>query len=190
MRDKNNGSVRDFFLSTPKKEEIFSALKASESINLLKRDFLKRAEGIKRETAFAELEERVKELLDFSFVDVLAQALKKYAALQKYTDKEKYPPNKVVLAPLGVHEIKSVHHPYLEVLVDDHVLGKIVFDLVITLRLEGLILKIQDGKIREVRTGKCAGKGVFKLKDLVIFQKESREIPLPGVVSFEKGLPI
>ena len=63
--------------------------------------------------------------------------------------------------PLAEHTAKSEHHPYVEILLKEQPVGQIVFDLEFSLALEGFVLKIQDGTIREIHTG--SGKGECSL---------------------------
>jgi hypothetical protein len=133
---------------------------------------------------------RVSELLDIRLEDIFTGAWNKLQSLQKYLDKDRYPPEKVVLAPLAEHAIKSQHRPYIEILVNEALVGKIEFQIDLVLKLQGFILKIQDGKITEAFTGTCAGKGTLACENFVMLEKETDAIPLPGSLKFGEGIPI
>jgi hypothetical protein len=120
----------------------------------------------------------------------MVKAWNKYRELLKYTDKEKYPPDVSVLVPLAEHTIKSEHKPYIEILINDKSVGKIDFNINISLTLKGIILKIRDGKIKEIQTGSCKGKGTIKCEDLVILEKETESFSLPGSINLGEGIPI
>ena len=75
-------------------------------------------------------------------------------------------------------------------LLNEERIGEIRFDVTIALIVKGLILKIQGGKILEVKTGSCQGKGTVAIAGETIFERKSEEIALPGVISFDKGKPI
>ena len=47
-----------------------------------------------------------------------------------------------------------------------------------------------DGKIKEVITGTCKGKGTLKCEDLVILEKKIESIPWPGLITLGEGVPI
>jgi len=121
---------------------------------------------------------------------VLAGAWNTEGILVKYLDKEKYPPDKTVIVPLVKHSIKSSHHPYIEVLVDDVAMGKVHLDIVIEMVLEGFNLKIQDGKIKAIATGICKAKGSVGLDGVTLMEEKMKPISLPGIISLKDGIEI
>ncbi|MCF6148326.1 MAG: hypothetical protein E3K37_06675 [Candidatus Kuenenia sp.] len=56
----------------------------------------------------------------------------------------------------------SEHCLYTEIRINDIAVGKIEFVIAIALMLEGIILKIQDGRVREILTGSCS----YKVRNL------------------------
>jgi len=191
MKTDDTATLLDLFsLETGSIMGKLSEIEAAGNIPLLKQAFLEKARGIKWLDAFSEAEQKTGELLDIKITDILVRAWKKYVQLQKYSNKEKYPAEESILVPLSTHEIKSVHHPSLEIFIDDHPLGKMVFDLTVTLKLKGIILKIQDARIKKIRTGECRGMGVFKFGEIVLLKKESEDIPLPGSISLGDGIAL
>ncbi|GAH43635.1 unnamed protein product, partial [marine sediment metagenome] len=50
----------------------------------------------------------------------------------------------------------------------------------IMLMLKGITLKIKGGKIREIITGSCKGKGIIMCENFKIMEKETESFPLPG----------
>lgn len=91
---------------------------------------------------------------------------------------------------MAEHTIKSEHKPYIEILINDKSVGKIDFNINISLTLKGIILKIRDGKIQEIQTGSCKGKGTIKCENFVILEKETESISLPGSINLGEGIPI
>ncbi len=180
-------TLNQFF---PLKEDVFSTIDSSKGITSLKEKIQKESTEINWTIALNEITEKVKDLLNINVVDIMVKAWNKYGELLKYTDKEKYPPDVSVLVPLVEHKIKSEHKPYLEILINDKSIGKINFNINISLTLKGIILKIQDGKIKEIKTGSCKGKGILKLEDFVIMEKESESISLPGSINLGEGVSI
>ncbi len=167
-----------------------SGIESNEKISSLKEAFSREAKGIKWSVAFREMIKKIEDLLNIGVPDIMVKAWNKYSLLLKYSDKKKYSPDETFLVPLAEHTIKSEHHPYLEILINNKPVGKMVFDINIALMLEGIILKIQDGKIKEILTGSCKGKGTIKHGDFVIFEKASGPISLPGTLDLGDGLPI
>ncbi len=172
------------------KEDALSTIESSKGMEALKEKIQKESTTIKWPVALNEITKKVRDLLSISVIDIMVKAWNKYRELLKYTDKEKYPPDVSVLVPLAEHTIKSEHKPYLEILINDKAVSRIDFDINISLILKGIILKIQDGKIKEIKTGSCKGKGNVKLEDFVIMEKETESISLPGSINLGDGVAI
>jgi hypothetical protein len=185
--DSSEITLHQFFAL---KEDALSAIELSKGMEALKEKIQKESTAIKWPVALNEITKKVGDLLDISVIDIMVKAWNKYRELLKYTDKEKYPPDMSVLVPLAEHTIKSEHKPYLEILINEKPAGKIDFNINISLTLKGMILKIQDGKIKEIKTGSCKGKGNVKLEDFVIMERETDSISLPGSINLGEGVAI
>ncbi len=137
-----------------------------------------------------EVLKKVAELLDIGIVDIMLKVWDEAGILNKYLDKEKYDPEETVLVPLAEHTIGSTHQPFIEILVNDKRVGKVEFVISIKLTVDGMTLKVQDGKIKELLTGKCEGSGSIKFAGVAIAEAETREIQLPGKIDFGNGIAI
>jgi hypothetical protein len=146
--------------------------------------------GLSWDSVSGEIREQTAKLLDVGLDEIIFGAWKKLGDLQKYRDKKKYPPDETILAPLAEHEIKSSHDPYIEVLVNDKPVGRITFSINVALNLQGVVLKIRDGKIWEVKSGKCQCRGTLKCGDQVLFDKKLLNVDLPAVITLREGFPI
>lgn len=174
----------------PLKEKILSLMESSKGVVALKEKIAKEVTSIKWPVTFDEIKNKIKDLLDISIPDIMVSAWNKYGILLNYTDKKKYSSNETFLVPLAEHTIKSEHKPYIEILINDKSVGKIDFNINISLTLKGIILKIRDGKIQEIQTGSCKGKGTIKCEDFVILEKETESFPLPGSINLGEGAVI
>jgi hypothetical protein len=145
---------------------------------------------VKWPVAFDIIVKKITDILDIGILDIMVMAWNKYRMLLKYADREKYPPGETLLVPLVEHTIKSEHRPFIEILINDKPVGKVEFNITISLMLKGIILKIQDGKIKGVTTGTCKGKGTIKCENIVILEKETAPISLPGSIDLGEGIPI
>ncbi len=192
MQTGANPTVMDLFSGqTDAMMQKLSEMDSGKNIAALKQAFAEKARGVLRwQDAFAEAGQKVGALLDIKITDILVRAWQKHAELQQYADRDKHPPEESILVPLSTHEVRSEHHPCLEIFIGDHLLGRMVFDLILTLEVKGLILKIQDARIREIRTGECRGAGVFEFEKVVLLEKESQDIPLPGRISLGDGIAL
>jgi hypothetical protein len=167
-----------------------SAIESGEQVSAVKGLVLKQTKGVGWGVIKDEIFKKLVDLLEISIPYILVAAWNKYEILLKYLDREKYPPNESFLVPLAEHCITSEHHPYVEILVNDQPVGKIGFDINVALTLEGIILKIQDGKIKEIFTGTCKGKGTISCDNIVILEKKTESVPLPGSIDLAQGIPI
>ncbi len=185
-------TLKQFFSLKPEEwsSERLSALASKDKISSLKEMAEKEAKGAKWPVAFAEILKRVDDLLDISLPDILAGAYNKYRILRQYAEKGKYSPDETFLVPLADHTIKSEHHPYLEVFINENLVAKIDFTIMVALKLNGIILKIQDGRIKEIFTGTCQGKGAIECEGLVLVEKEMPSVSLPGSINLGEGIPI
>jgi hypothetical protein len=167
-----------------------STLESSGQVSAVKEAAEKQAKGVGWSVIQDQIFEKLKDLLDVGIPDILVSAWNRYRILLKYLDREKYPPNESFLVPLAEHCITSEHHPFVEILVNDQPVGKIGFDIKVALTLEGIILKIQDGKIKEIFTGTCKGKGTISCDNIVILEEKTESVPLPGSIDLGQGIPI
>lgn len=122
------------------------------------------------------------ELLDVGIPDVLANAWNKSAAVHEHLEKSRQSPGESFLLPLAEHTIESEHTPSIEVLKNGKPVAKLAFTARVVLTVEGAVLRIQNGDIREIQTGQVKGSGTLKCGGAVLVEKETQAIPLPGRV--------
>lgn len=133
---------------------------------------------------------KVDDLLNIKVSDIMVSAWNNYGSLRKYADRKKYPPEKTVLFPLVEHTIKSTHKPYVEIWLNESKVGQVNFEIILALTLKALALKIKDGKVMEIKSGSCVGKGTIKCENVQIHKMESKEIQLPGSIPLGDGVEI
>jgi hypothetical protein len=134
--------------------------------------------------------EKSEEILDLNVLDVLLGAWKKYAEIRQYADPRKYGPQETILVPLGEHTVTSEHHPYVEILLNDQPVGRVVFDLKFSLVLKGFVLNIQGGAIWEIQAGSAKGEGSLALAETVLLKRELQPISFPGDIHFAHGISL
>lgn len=190
--DKVGITLKDFFSyrenAVPEKK--LSEAESGKGMSSVKQEITKGAKETKWPVARDEIIKKVGDLLNVGIPEIMVGAWNKYREILKYADREKYDPEETILVPLVEHTIKSEHHPYLEVLINDKPVGKIRCDILISLTVKGITLKIQDAKIKEILTGTCKGKGTLKLENCVILEEDTESLPLPGSISLGEGVPI
>lgn len=130
--------------------------------------------------------DKVSSLLDFELKDVLLAAWKKNEEIIRCLSDTATSPDATKAVALAGHTIRSSHTPKLDIKLDGKKIGEILFKLDLSMKLEGFVLKIQGGEIREIRTGTCQGSGTFKCEDFVILEKKTGQVQLPGTIMLGK----
>lgn len=186
-------TLKQFFAFQEKNlnQDRLSAIESSDKLSPIKQKALEKAKAIKWHTLFKESVKQTEDLLNINLAqDIMVKAWNKSGQLLKYLDKEKYPPDQTFLVRLVEHTIKSEHQPYLEIFIDDEPIGKIRFNLTLALTFKGLDLKIKNGKIIEILTGACTGKGTIKCENFLIWEKPTEPFPLPGSIPLGEGITV
>lgn len=183
-------TLKGFFDVSGVKQDQLAAIEDSRKTASLGAALSDKAPGVTWPAALGEIVGKIDDLVDIPVSKVVAGAWNKYRLLQKYADTKKYPPSETIMVPLATHTIRSIHKPYVEILVEDKPIGTIAFEIDLELTLEGVLLSIQNGKIMEVRIGRCQGKGRVRCEEVVVAERETKEFPLPGSIRLKEGIPI
>ncbi len=133
--------------------------------------------------------EQADALLDTPVSQGLLAVYAKANVLNRYLNREEYDPEEVVLAELAQHTLTSTHEPHLDVVINGQSVARLKLDVELKLALKGLILKIQDARIKEITPGTCRGSGRISFYGKVLLQKESEEVSL-GTFDLGEGVPI
>ena len=165
-------------------------LKTQLSQELEKMDGWAKWSALVRTALLNEASHRFGELLNVSLVDILSGSLQKYVELLPYTDRSKYPPQDSVNKTLKKITIDSKHSPKIEVMLNEQPVLRIEIKVTLSLIIESLVLRIQNGKIMEIKTGKVHAEGAVKFGDTVLVEKKSAPIPFPGSINFGSGIEI
>jgi hypothetical protein len=163
---------------------------SGESFSSMRQRFSEKGSSIKWPGLTDEIKSKAGDLLSISIPDILIRAWNKAGILNKYINKEKYDPEEVFLIELKEHTISSKHKPYLDLEVNNKSIGRINFEIDLSITVQGAILKIQDAKIKEISTGSIRISGGIHCEGLEITKKESKEIKLPGKIDLGEGIPI
>ena len=165
-----------------------SRIEATRAYDEIKKTLSKEAGSLKSLAPKELILKEVENLLgSMSVTGLLVRCWNKSRQLRKYSDSDKYPPDEPIFLPLMEHTISSTQRPVIEVLVNDRVIGKINLEVAIKLTLEGVVLKIQGGKIKEIRSASGKGKGKVTAEGAELFEKETESLPFPGVIDLGDG---
>lgn len=171
-------------------EDNIAEIESAQSVLPLKETLSKEAPDVKWQVALSGMIDRVGDLLDIGIPDVMVRAWNKSGILKKCLDRKSYDPNETVLVPLAEQTIKSTHRPYVEILVNERRVGKIDFEIDVALVVSGIILKIQDAKVKQIVMGTAKGKGTIKCSGLIIIDRKLKTLQMPGVIDLGEGIPI
>jgi hypothetical protein len=126
-------------------------------------------------------------ILKMTPTDILLQSWQKYREVGKALEDSRKKPGEVILKPLVKHTVKSAHRPYVEIILDEKSIGKIQFELSISLDVEGVTLKIQNGEIISVLSGSCQGAIKLSLMGETLAETKTKPIELPGVLKMQSA---
>ncbi len=146
--------------------------------------------GLQESTLAEAAADKFPDLLNVKVMSILAGAWAKYELLKRYADRREYPPEEIVLLPLAEHTVKSEHHPYIEILLNGSPVGKIIFDVIVALKLESFELKLQDGKIKAVTAGTVQGSGEISFYGVTLVKKDFQPVTVPASINLGDGIPL
>ena len=124
-------------------------------------------------------------LLDIGLSDILVGGWNQWRALRQHLQKSLKTPGKDVFLQLTEHKIKSNHEPYVALLKNGQEIARLPFTVSVELAIQGAVLRIRDGSIHEVQTGKIKGKGSVKCAGALIIEKELQPITVPGTLRLD-----
>ncbi len=132
-----------------------------------------------------ELAPKIGELFDIPISDVLLSSWKKATEVQALLYKSKASPDETFFAGLAEHTINSEHRPFIEITIKGQAIRKIEFVARLFLKLNGFVLKIQKGDIKEIQTGTCEIGGSLEYEGVKLAEKRLEPVSLPGSVVIE-----
>jgi hypothetical protein len=190
--DDGTLTLKEFFAARSKfgPTEIKSRLEKSDRIASLHEKISSTVGKPGWPMAIEEIYRKTADLLNISVLDLLVGGWNTYQGLKKYRDREKYAPTQSILVPLAEHTVKSEHHPHLEISINEEPAGTVDFEIRLTFIARGVILLIQDGRIKGAKTGEIKGKGSLTCEGTLLLEQDFRPIQLPGSVDLGEGVQI
>ena len=134
---------------------------------------------IKLPAAMPDLAPKICELFDVKIPDVLLTSWKKVDALKALLEKSKKAPEETMYLELADHTINCQQKPHIDMKLKNVSVKKIEFLVKLTFKLKGFVLKIKEGKVKELETGSCEVKGTVSYAGQVIIDKKMSPIKLP-----------
>jgi hypothetical protein len=124
----------------------------------------------------------LKPLLQIDLADIFVAAWNKSGTLRQHLEKSAHSPGKEIFLQLAEHKIVSTHHPHVSLMKDGAEIARVEFEVAIELMLQGAVLRLLDGAIQDVQTGRVKGKGTVKCFGAVIVEKEIQQTAIPGTL--------
>jgi hypothetical protein len=127
----------------------------------------------------------LEQALDVPIATMLARAWDRSrelrAAMQQTRDSE----SASVLVPLLLHTITSEHRPYVDVVLNETPVARLVFPLKVAFQLDGIVLRVAHGRIAQVLAGAVKIKATLKFADFVLLERTTPPITIPGSLTLE-----
>jgi hypothetical protein len=185
-------TIREFFFHQGSQlwSDSFSKIDSCEKLCQLKQKISQRIFGTPWGPTLKSITENALLIFDVSIPEILITAWNKYEILSECTDKNKYPPWKKWDVELISHTVKSVHRPRLEITVNGVNAYEIEFELELALAIHGVILKVQNAKVKEISAGNCRGELRVRCEECLIIERATRTFEFLKPISFGKGIPI
>ena len=128
------------------------------------------------------LARNLKPLLQIDLSDIFITAWNKSGTLRQHLEKSAHAPGKEIFLQLAEHKIASTHRPHVSLMKDGAEIARVEFEIAIELVLQGAVLRLLDGAIQEVQTGRVKGKGTVKCFGAVIVDKAIQPTAIPGTL--------
>jgi hypothetical protein len=126
---------------------------------------------------------------ELELLPALGGAWTKYRQLRQYADPKKHGPAETLFLSLRDHTVSVSHRPTLEILIGEQTVQKLEFEIALALALEGVVLRVQAARIREVLAGRCSGKCTLKCAGSTLLERSTKPVELPGI-SLGEGIAI
>jgi hypothetical protein len=168
----------------------FSEMESCEKMCQIKQTISPRIFGLSWGPTLKSIKKNALKIFDVSIVEILFAAWNKYEILSECADKKKYPPWKKTDVALITHTVKSLQHPRLEITVNRMKAYEINFEIELSLAIHGVILKVQNAKVKEISIGNCKAELRVRCEECLIIEKETQAIEFLEPISLGKGIPM
>jgi len=169
--------------ATKVSDRLGAGLEHGPEANQIKAALAKAAPGLPLGVLLDGIGKAVQDALDVPVADLLIGAWQRARDLRAALETTRESDSATVLVPLLAHAISSEHRPYVDVVVESVPLARLVFPVKVEFRLEGVVVRVRQGRIAEILAGTVKVKGTVKFGDFVLFEKAPAPISIPGVLA-------
>jgi hypothetical protein len=180
-------SIADLFLRDA--EHLKEQLLDSPTGNRLSED-IRVVPTLKLEALLPDLLEEIHAVLDIKIKDILVGSVKKLAELRDVLNKSRDQPMDVFQVPLTELTIHSTHNPYVEIFMGEQRISRVDLHILLDLKLDGVMLRLQAGGIHGMTAGRCQVVGTLKIAELTVASRKLIEVDLPALFSEGRPAPV
>jgi hypothetical protein len=120
-------------------------------------------------------------LLDLDLGDLVVAGWRKQGQLAAAAERTAANPGTSELVELATHRVSSVHHPYVELLVNDVHVTTVNFELDLEFEVKALVATVRDGHLVSLHSGDCDLSATLTAEGIRLASKR-RHFDLPVVV--------
>jgi hypothetical protein len=135
------------------------------------------------------LAQAVADLTDVNLVDLVLGGWRKLDALRLAAEHTLRVPGDREVIELAKHKITSIHHPYVDVVVDEHLALTMHFELRFELDVQSLVATVSAGSLVAIGAGDAHATGLLAFEGLELARGEG-QIKLPLTVELGGGVPL
>ena len=144
--------------------------------------------GLQWKSVEGQIKRKSSQLLEVDVMGLIASAWHQGKVSDGLEEKHKGKGINVTI-PLKDHRIFSELHPALEIQFGDFT-HRIVLDVELEMTLMGIILNIEDSRIRAIEAGSIEGFGRVTISRVPILKRTFGPFDLPGRVNLRDGIPL
>lgn len=128
--------------------------------------------------------------LDLTLGAVLVSGWRKYTALVEAAKRTQSAAGSKEIVVLATHQVKSIHHPSIDLLVNGLKVYTLVFELTVELDLTGVVAVVQRGKLVALRGGQCEATVTLTLEDKPVLRPRKAHVDLRQIVALNPAIPL
>jgi hypothetical protein len=139
-----------------------------------------------REAAGSQIATVAHELIDLDLGDLAVSGWRKHAALTAAADRTIANPGSSEVVDLAAHRISSVHHPYVELLLNDVHIATVRFELRVEFLVRALVATVRHGHVAALGVGACDVTATLAAEGVQLVKQQARldmslliPVPLP-----------
>lgn len=150
---------------------------------------LVRLSSTARRVACHRLAQTATDLADVNLGDVVVAGWQKYTTLTDAARRTLDRPGTEEFVDLLSHRISSVHHPQIDVFVDDVLIGSLQFELRLDVVVRAFVATVREGRLIAVEGGTCRLTASLSWQETTIAAQEA-ELELGALLDLGAGVPL